>query len=346
MIKMTSLITGGSGFFGTNLAKKLLEKCEEVIIYDLVEPSEEIANKVEFIRGDILDRKKMKESLKNVDFVYHTAALVPLSKAGKKFMIVNAEGTRSVVEAALDKGVKKFVHISSSAVYAIDKMPITEESPVRPFTQYGKAKYAAELVVMEYMNKGLDAVIIRPRTIVDENRAGIFQILFDWVYEGRTIYVVGDGNNLFQLISASDLSEACYLAAKTKKSSGKIINIGNEEYGTINDLILYLISYAKSRSRIKHINAFFAVNLLRILDILDLSPLADWHYLTLDKPFYFDISLAKKLLNWKPKDSNNEMIRRSYDWYVANKHEVDAKKGTTHRTSPKQKILGLLKLIS
>lgn len=77
---------------------------------------------------------------------------------------------------------------------------------------------------------------------------------------------------------------------------------------------------------------------------MKLSPLADWHYMTIDKPFYFDITKAKKILKWKPKDSNKDMIIKSYDWYVAHREEVNSIKGTTHRVSPKQKLLLLLKI--
>lgn len=343
---MMNLITGGSGFLGTALTKKLLEKGEDVRIYDLVEPVPELRGEVEFIKGDILDRGRLGDACKGVDVVYHTAALVPLSKAGKRFKDVNVEGTRNIVEVSLKSGVDRFIHISSSAVYDLSKMPITEESPIKPVGAYGSAKYEAELVVREGQKKGLNSVIIRPRTIVGEYRAGIFQILYDWVYDGKTIYTLGDGSNLFQLISESDLCEACYAASKTEKSSGEVINIGTEEFGTLNELLQDLIKHAGTGSKIKHINATFARSLLRVLDKMRLSPLADWHYLTLDKPFYFDITKAKRILNWKPKDSNRDMLIKSYDWYVEHRDEINSMKGTTHRVSPRQRLLAVLKKLS
>jgi len=344
MIKM-NLITGGSGFLGTNLTKKLLEKRQKVKVYDLVEPVPEVVDKVEFIKGNILDKKKLSKACKDVDVIYHTAALVPLSKAGRRFKDVNVLGTRNIVNIAFGNNVKRFVHVSSSAVYDLSKMPITEESPINPLGDYGRAKYQAERVVSEWGEKGLKFVIIRPRTILGEYRAGIFQILFEWVYNGENLFVIGDGKNLFQLISASDLSEACYLASKTKKAVGEIINIGNEKYGTFQQLLEDLINYAGTGSKIKHINTSLAITTLAMLDKIRLSPLADWHYKTMHKPFYFDITKAKKLLNWKPKDSNKEMVIRSYKWYVAHRDEIKSKKGTTHRTSPEQKLLGLIKKI-
>ena len=343
---MKSLITGGSGFLGTNLTKVLLGKGEDVKIYDLVKPVPELSKNIEFIRGDILDSEKINEACKDVDFVYHIAALVPLSKAGRRFNKVNVKGTDNVAEASFKNNVEKFIHVSSSAVYDLGKMPVTEESPIKPIDDYAKSKYEAELVINKWEERGLKGVAIRPRTIVDENRAGIFQILYDWVYSGKTIYVLGSGKNLFQMISASDLCEAFYAAAKSKKSTGEVINIGNDKYGTMNELIEDLIKHAGTSSKIKHVNAFFARNMLKSLDKMKLSPLSELHYLTLDKSFYFDTTKAKKILKWKPKDSNGDMIKRSYDWYVEHKEEVDSQKGTTHRSSPKQKLLLLLKKIS
>jgi nucleoside-diphosphate-sugar epimerase len=344
---MTSLITGGSGFLGTNLAEKLLERDEDVVIYDLFQPYHEIAKKVEFIQGDVLDKAKITAACKNTDAVYHFAALVPISKAGAKFKTVNADGTRNVADASLKNGIRKFIHMSSSAVYSHEnRMPINENSAIKPVGDYGRAKYEAELIVQEFGKRGLDYTIIRPRTIVGEKRAGIFQILYDWVHDGKTIYVVGDGNNLFQMVSASDLCDACYAASKSKKSSGETINIGAEKYGTMDQLIQDLIEHAGTASRIKHLNMGFARFSLKILDKLQLSPLTEFHYTTLGKPFYFDITKAKKLLGWTSKDSNSDMITNSYDWYIAHREEVASVKGSAHRGPPKQKFLSLLKKIS
>lgn len=346
---MRFLITGGSGFLGTNLTRKLIEKGEKNIrILDIVEPIDELKNKVDFVKQSILEKDKISDVFRGVDIVIHAAALVPLTKAGKGFNAVNVEGTRNIMEAAKKHNVKKVVHISSSSVYDLnhETMPMTEESKIDPIGEYGKAKYEGEKVVHKFMENGLNCAIIRPRTIVGLNRAGIFQILYEWISEDKTIYVIGDGQNKFQLVSESDLCEAIYLAAVKPESSGEIFNIGNDDYGTFDDLINDVINHAKSKSRIKHINAWAARNSLRLLDKMNLSPLADWHYLTIDKSFYFDTTKAKKLLGWEPKDSNTDMVIKNYEWYIKHIEETHSKNASVHRGSPKQKILGLVKRVS
>lgn len=335
------LITGGSGFFGTNLALKLLEKGEEVTIFDIAEPVPELKGRVKFIRGNVLDYHNVLQACVGVDTVFHTVALVPLSKAGKRFDEVNVQGTEHVCLAAKIAKVRKFVHISSSAVYDISTMPITESSPTKPFTQYGKAKLRGEQAAVNSLKSDVDYIIIRPRTILGNYRGGIFQMLYEWVYEGRNIPLIGDGKNLFQLISADDLAEACYSATQSPSCNGEIINIGNDDYGTLGQLYEDLIRYAGRESHVNFINATIVRNLLRWLDKLGLSPLADWHYLTMDKPFYFDTAKAKKLLKWHPQDSNVKMVCESYDWYVKHRKEIVNHKGTTHRLSPKQGVLAL-----
>ena len=335
--RKTDLITGGSGFFGTNLAFYLLSKKRKVRIYDLIEPIPELLNKVEFIKGDINDYKTMNSVCENVDTVYHTVAKVPLSKAGERFRHVNVDGTFSICFVSIINKVRKFIHISSSAIYDLNEMPITEESKIKPLGDYGKSKLDGEELVKA---STLNWTIIRPRTILGPYRAGVFQLLFERVYNNQRIPIIGSGQNLFQLISARDLSEACFLASKRNSASNTIINIGNEDYGTFQELVEDLIEHADSKSKLIHINPGLAKITLRILDKLNLSPLADWHYKTIDKPFYFDISKAKRLLKWKPKDSNKDMIIDSYNWWI--KHR-NLKTGTTHRTRPDKKLLKLFR---
>jgi nucleoside-diphosphate-sugar epimerase len=340
---MKSLITGGSGFFGTNLTRTLLEKGEEVVIYDIVEPIPELKNDVEYIKGDILNYEAIKKACKNIDTIYHTAALVPISKAGKRFSDINVKGTENVARASVANHVDRFIHISSSAVYDLETMPVTEYTKINPVGDYGRAKYKGEIAVRKKLSGRLNFVIIRPRTIVGLNRAGIFQILYNWIYHNKTIYIMGDGDNLFQLISANDLSEACYAASKSNKALEEVINIGNDNYNSLNTLIMDLIDYAESDSKIKHVNANLTKNVLRFLDKLKLSPFAEWHYTTIYKSFYFDTTKAKELLDWEPKDSNTDMVKNSYDWYIKNRKELEQHEGTTHRLSPKQGVLRLIR---
>ena len=188
-----NLITGGSGFIGINIARKLIGKGERVRVLDITAPDLNTdSDKVEYLNSDIRDRRKVMQACEGVENIYHIVSLVPISKAGARFWDVNVGGTRNVLEGALKYGAKKIVHMSSSAVYDLNqKNPLTEESMIKPLVTYGRSKYDGEKVCNEYRQRGLDITIVRPRTVVGAERLGIFGILYDWIRRGKNIYIIG-----------------------------------------------------------------------------------------------------------------------------------------------------------
>ncbi|MFC2056475.1 NAD-dependent epimerase/dehydratase family protein [Chloroflexota bacterium] len=339
------LLTGGSGFLGINLAKKLLEKGQDVKIYD-TRPPTGIRSEVEYINGDIREREKLEKALTGVHIVYHTIALVPISNAGKAFWEINVEGAEIAASVALNKGVERFVHISSSSIYDLGgSMPLTEKSAVKKDAGgYEGTKYHGELRIQKLIKAGLAATIIRPRTIIGPGRGGIFQILYDWIMRGKRVYIIGKGDNRFQMISSSDLCDVCILAAENDKSVGEVFNIGTDRYGTLKEDLDKLIQNAGTGSEIMPVPARLAKIPLSILFHLGLSPLVPWHYNSMYRTFYLDITKAKQLLGWEPLYSNQEMLIESYDWYL--EHYKEFETGTSHTQAPDQKILKWLRKIS
>ncbi len=339
------LVTGGSGFFGAMLVAHLVGLGHSVRVLDPVPPAGQACDAVDWRAGSVLDAGAVRDAVAGADVVYHTAALVPLTKAGNGFTDVNATGSGVVADAALDSGVRRFVHLSSSAVFDPRRvlMPITPATPTCPVGRYGASKHAAELEVLARVERGLHAVILRPRTIVDEGRGGIFQILFDWIARGSRVIVVGDGSEQFQLVSGSDLVDATVRCATHQVAPGTVLNAGAAEFGTFEELVDHLIEHAGTGSRMWHVPAVPARVALAALDRLRLSPLTDWHYLTLGHPFAFDISETSAVLGWTPRDSNDAMVRRAYDHYVAHEAEMLAEQGSAHRTAPRQGVLRLLR---
>jgi nucleoside-diphosphate-sugar epimerase len=343
---MVHLITGGSGFLGNLIARRLAERGECVKVFDLWEDKTR-PEQIEFIRGDVCERMRVREAMKGIDVVHHNAALVPLTKSGGGFWQVNVEGSRIAAEEAAEAGVKAFVHMSSSAIFGVPlQCPVTEATPLRPAESYGKAKLAGEQAVRKVFENasGPQLIVIRPRTILGEGRLGIFQILFEWIREGRNIYLMGRSDGLFQFVHAHDLMDAYMLALQHGKSA--TYNVGTDRFGSIREALERLIEYAGSGSRVKSLPAGLTIFALRTLDILRLSPLAPWHYLTYGKPFYFDISNLL-VLNWRPKYSNDEMFRESYEWFVNNYDRLAAAKaGSAHRRPVREGLLWLLKKLS
>lgn len=342
------LVTGGSGFLGTALAKKFVDKDYFVKILDVEDPkAPPSAGRISFLRGDVRDAEIAKKACEGAACVIHNAAILPISRASKKiFWGVNVDGTRNILKASLDSGVKKVIFISSSAPYGIPKeAPITEKTAFDPVCDYGRSKIAAEGACNEYRKKGLNVIILRPRTVVGKGRLGLFQILFSWIADNKNIYIINKGDNLFSLLDEGDFVNACVLSAE-RAVNNEDFNLGADEFKTVREDLRALVSYAKSSSKVVSLPAGFARAMLRALDMLNLVPFTAWHYMTPDKPFYFDISKAKQGLGWQPLMSNAEALKEGYDWYLSRRNTVDNIFGTTHTRSARQKILRYLKNMS
>lgn len=335
------LVTGGSGYFGSLLLRKLLAEGERCRVFDLNDADDRPPG-VEFVRGDIRDRDAVGEACRGVRVVYHNVAQVPLAKDRQLFESVNIEGTENVLAAAAETGVGKVVYTSSSAVFGVPRSnPVTEETPPSPGEAYGRAKYEGELLCHRYAERGLDVSIIRPRTILGHGRLGIFQILFEWIRRGANVPVFGRGDNVYQFVHADDLADVCILAAKRPGSA--VYNAGAERFGTMRDALEHLCRHARTGSRVKGVPMAPAVGLMKLTSALGLSPLGPYHALMYGRSMYFDIAKARAELNWKPRYSNEEMFVETYEWYLANRAAVLRGHGASHhRSAVKQGVLSLV----
>jgi len=341
-----ALITGGSGYFGCLLRDRLRAGGVEVRIFDLIDVDDRPAE-VEFIAGDIRDLEAVRRACADVDVIYHNVAQVPLAKDRELFWSVNCGGTENVLKAAHAAGVRKIVHTSSSAVFGIpSKNPVDDSVAPRPLEAYGKAKLEAEhLVQRAVAEHGLDVTIVRPRTILGHGRLGIFQILFDWIEDGRRIPVLGKGDNIYQFVHADDLADACIKAAQ--RAGAAVYNIGAERFGTMRQTLEALCAHAGTGSRVYSLPVGIVVAAMQVTSALRLSPLGPYHSLMYGRSLYFDITRPKAELGWQPRWSNEEMICESYDWYLAHKEELQrAAPASHHRSAVKQGILKLVKRLS
>jgi nucleoside-diphosphate-sugar epimerase len=342
---MRHLITGGSGFLGNLIASRLHAQGESVLTLDVWEDTSRPSG-IDFVNTNVCDAAGVARAMQGVDVVHHTAALVPLTKSLGRFWSVNVEGSRIVAEEAVRARVRAFIHMSSSAVYGCpDRCPITDETACHPLEPYGKAKRAGELAVQEICARGqLPLVIVRPRTLLGRGRLGIFQILFSWIQEERDVYVIGSGRQAFQFLHVDDLMDFYMLAVGSGRSG--VYNVGTDRFASLRLCLENLIDYAKSTSRVRSLPTGLAINTLKLFDICRLSPLAPWHYLTMHKAFHFDVEPLLRM-GWKPRYSNDEMMRESYDWFQANVDDARVMPGSSpHRRGVRERVLSLLKRFS
>jgi nucleoside-diphosphate-sugar epimerase len=338
----TVLVTGGSGYFGSLLVRQLAEHGETVRIFDQHAPEE---TDVPYFPGDIRDAAAIRQACQGVDTIYHCVAQVPLAKDRQLFWSVNCDGARNLLEAARGCGVRKVIFISSSAVFGIPReLPIRPETVPAPAEDYGAAKLAGERLCADFAARGVDVTIIRPRTILGHGRLGIMQLLFEWICQGRNVYVLGRGDNRYQFVHAEDLAGACRLAAA--RPGFATYNIGAATFGTMREMLEGLIAHAGTGSRVRSLPATLATFGMRLTSRLGLSPLAPYHWLVYGRDVYFDISKPREELGWRPRWGAVEMFVQSYEWYCQNRERILAEKGrSAHRSAVKEGVLKLLRWV-
>jgi nucleoside-diphosphate-sugar epimerase len=337
-------ISGGAGFLGLHLARRLLADGHDIRTLDVVPLDDaELERSVRELRGDVRDRARVSELVDGADVVVHAAAALPIQASRESIRSINVGGTENVLRAASEARVRRVVFISSTAVYGVpEKHPIEEDDPLVGVGWYGESKIDAEALCRV---AAVETTIVRPKTFVGPERLGVFEILFDWIREGRRIYVLGKGHNRYQLLGVEDLVDAIVRAASVPEAAGETFNVGATEFGTVRSDLQALIDHAGSTSRLRPVPAKPAEVALRALELMRLSPLAEWHYKTAHKDSFVDVSRAQKLLDWQPRLSNRETLIETYDWYLANRGRVGGA-GVTHRVPWNQQALGLLKRLS
>ncbi|HEX9250708.1 MAG TPA: NAD-dependent epimerase/dehydratase family protein [Ignavibacteriaceae bacterium] len=343
---MKYLITGGAGFLGINLVRYLHSKGHEITSLDIVEfDYPDMNDKIKIITGDIRDKAKVKEAVNNQDIIVHTAAALPLYKPEDIFS-TDIDGTRNLLEAADENNIKRFIHISSTAVYGIpDHHPLLENDKLDGVGPYGKAKILAEEECIKYRNKGMCVPILRPKSFIGPERLGVFDLLFDWAQDGKGFPMIGNGKNRYQLLDVEDLCLAIYLTATLdEKIVNDTFNIGAKEFTTMREDYQAVLDYAGFGKKIVGLPEKPIIYTLKFLEALKLSPLYKWVYETASKDSFVSIEKAEKILGYKPKFSNKDALLRNYKWYVEHRNEFINKDGVSHRVPWKQGILRFAKI--
>lgn len=341
---MKWFITGGAGFTGINLVRYLLERGHEVVSYDtqpFLYPERDIIT--EYV-GDIRHQEELRRAMIGADVVVHTAAALPLYSP-EDIRTTDIDGTRNVLSIAKELGIRRVVHISSTAVYGIpDHHPLREEDILDGVGEYGKAKIAAEKVCEEYREKGLCVPILRPKSFIGPERLGVFALLYDWARDGRNFPMVGWGDNRYQLLDVSDLCSAIYACGTQDESVvNDTFNIGAKEFTTMKEDYQAVLDRAGFGKKVVGFPALPVIWTLRLLDFLGVSPLYKWVYETASKDSFVSIEKAQRVLGFSPQYSNKQALVRNYDWYVAHVNEFQNASGVSHRVPWKQGALSLVK---
>lgn len=245
MKKKNIFITGGAGYVGTLLTKKLLSLGHKVTVYDLMIYGEKVLaphKNLQKIKGDIRDIKKIKKAIKGHDTVIHLACISndPSFELNPKLgKSINLDCFRPLVEISLNNKVERFIYASSSSVYGIKKVSNVEETmSLEPLTDYSLYKAECEKILSEYVSDNFTSIILRPATVCGfsprQRLDVVVNILTNLAFHKRKISVFG-GEQLRPNIHISDMVDAYIklLSAPKDIVNGEIYNVGFENHSVL-----------------------------------------------------------------------------------------------------------------
>lgn len=316
---MKHIITGGDGFLGTELSKKLIARGEKVLAIDIKQTPSPHYDHIEFMNIDITDKAALATiPVDDDDIVYHFAArlLVPIIKRAERheyFWSVLYRGTENLFDFLENQtGCRSVIYYTTDMVYGHTLENPRPESHARvPLGPYGDAKYQSELLCEKYRERGFNITIFRPRLIIGPGRLGILETLFKLIDKNLPVPTIGGGRNFYQFISVSDCADIC-LAAVEKGIPNEAYNVGSLDAPRVRTLLKTLIKSAGSKSIVVPTPAFAVKFVLACLDKLNIPLLDPEQYLIADETCILSMEKAKKELDWEPKDSDTDMLNIAY----------------------------------
>jgi dTDP-glucose 4,6-dehydratase len=317
------VVTGGAGFLGTEALRQLRAAgCKDIRVVDLNPvPGGDVDGPDGRTRSFVMDIRSadMAKAFDGAKTVLHLAACqyhTPLAKStyDLPFFEVNVDGTGRVCEAAKKAGAERLVFVSTNMVYGLpQQLPLPETHITNPFGPYGQSKIKGEALVAAAHGNGLDTAIVRPGLIVGPGRIGVVAKVFDWILKGRPIWLIGNGNNRYEVMASEDVASLVLTAGLARGHHA--FNCAAKSVPTMREWIEKVIEVEGSRSKVVGIPGKPLKAVFRALEPLRLSPLRKDQYLIADIDYYLDATLAKNTLGWTPKWGGVDAILETFRWY-------------------------------
>ena len=287
---MRFVVTGGAGFVGSHLVKLLVKNGHKITVIDNLHTGKkenlgEVKDKIEFLNIDIQDYDSMEKNMKDIDGVFHQAALTVVQDSftrPEEYFDVNVHGTENIFKLA-NENKFKVVYASSSSVYGHKlETPITENAERSPINPYGKTKLEAEHLVEKYSKLNTEIIGLRYFNIFGKGQtldyAGVITKFLHRINEGKAPIVFGNGSQIRDFIHVSDVAKA-NLMAMNSNCSNLIVNIATGNTTSILELANMMINASGLK-----IDPIFAEALEGDIE-----------------KSHADISQAKEYFNWEPK---------------------------------------------
>ena len=295
---MKYAVTGGAGFIGSHLIRTLLDQGHSVTAIDNLNTGKldnikPVLDKIDFVKGDIRDFELLKSKFRDVDGVFHEAALASVQESfskEKEYNEVNVGGTENVLRLSKEFGFK-IVYASSSSVYGNPvKIPIVESDPKNPINPYAQTKLDDEKIATRYANEGVRVIGLRYFNVFGERQsqtyAGVIKKFLKKARNSESPIINGDGSQTRDFVYVGDVVQA-NIAAMKSNVNHEFFNVGTETTISVLQLADLII------------NAFG----------LSIKPIHGPELPGDVKITKADISLARRLLDWQPKVDIKEWLR-------------------------------------
>jgi nucleoside-diphosphate-sugar epimerase len=304
------LITGGAGFIGSNLARRLVGQGDQVTVLDDFSTGKrdnlhDLRSAVRVIEGDICDIKTVRQATEGVDYVLHHAAVVSVPRSVEdplRANSVNVDGTLNCLMAARDEGVKRFIFAASSSAYGdTPNLPKREDMISQPLSPYGVSKLVGEMYCKVFNDVyGLETVSLRyfnifgPYQDPTSQYAAVVPIFITRLLKAQSPIVYGDGEQSRDFTYIENAVEANLLAVRSDRAAGRVVNVACGSRYTLNELLRNLKRLTRSGVEPTYSDP-------RPGDI---------------KHSQGDMSTARELLGYEPSISFEEGLRRTVEWFM------------------------------
>jgi UDP-glucose 4-epimerase len=297
---MNIAVTGGAGFIGSHIVEKLVERGDNVIVIDNLQTGKKenlktIWDKIDFLEMDIRNFDLLKTKLKNIDGIFHEAALASVQDSFVKpeeYHDVNVNGTENIFKLAKEFGFK-VVYASSSSVYGNPiKIPIKEESEKNPINPYAQTKLDDEILAKKYTKEGVKIIGLRYFNVFGErqskNYAGVIKLFLERIENHNPPIINGNGSQIRDFVYVKDVVQANIMALESNVENA-FINIGTGKTVSILELANQIVKSSNLKLNLIHQDALKG-------DVMESKA---------------DVSLAKKLLNWEYKIELNDWLEET-----------------------------------
>ncbi|HXN63912.1 MAG TPA: SDR family oxidoreductase [Candidatus Acidoferrales bacterium] len=308
---MRYVVTGGAGFIGSNTVDELVRRGHSVLVLDDFSAGKEqnlaqSAQKIEVLRGNIVDLDTCHKACRGADYVLHLAARTSVPRSVKEPIEtnrINIDGTLNMLVAARDAKVRRLIFAASSSAYGeTPTLPKVETMRSEPISPYGVTKYVGEIYAGVFGRcYGLETVCLRyfnvfgPRQDPSSPYSGVLSKFCLAVNEDSQPVIFGDGEQSRDFTFIQNVVNANLLACEAADASGKVFNIGTGSRFTLNETVTLLAKISGKKLTARH-------DPPRAGDILHSQA---------------DINAARKFLGYDPKIGFEEGLRRTWEWYKA-----------------------------